>query len=242
MKNLTIDIGNSSVKLAVFEQDTMLEMMICEQAVLAQIDVLVKKYGIKKSILSSVAIENKDITEYLRSTTDFIELTADTPLPLKLEYETPNTLGLDRIAAAVGAMSMKPAADLLVIDAGTCNTYDFVSADGVFKGGNITPGVEMRLKAMHAFTGRLPEVPTADCAQLLGTSTQTALQCGAFWGVVYEIDGFIKALKLLYPKISVFFTGGYAFYFEKRIKNRIFAVSNLVPIGLNKILIYNDSL
>ena len=101
MKNLTIDIGNSSVKLAVFEQDTMLEMMICEQAVLAQIDVLVKKYGIKKSILSSVAIENKDITEYLRSTTDFIELTADTPLPLKLEYETPNTLGLDRIAAAV---------------------------------------------------------------------------------------------------------------------------------------------
>lgn len=242
MKNLTVDIGNSSVKLAVFEQDTMLEMVICEQAVLAQIAVLVKKYGIKKSILSSVAIENKDITEYLRSTTDFIELTADTPLPLKLEYDTPNTLGLDRIAAAVGAMSMKPAADLLVIDAGTCNTYDFVSADGVFKGGNITPGIEMRLKAMHTFTGRLPEVPTADCAQLLGTSTQTALQCGAFWGVVYEIDGFIEALKLLYPKISVFFTGGYAFYFEKRIKNRIFAVSNLVPIGLNKILIYNDSL
>ena len=239
MKNLTIDIGNSSVKLAVFEQDTMLEMMICEQAVLAQIDVLVKKYGIKKSILSSVAIENKDITEYLRSTTDFIELTADTPLPLKLEYETPNTLGLDRIAAAVGAMSMKPAADLLVIDAGMQRTILFRLMVCLRR--QYYAGCRSAPKAMHAFTGRL-EVPTADCAQLLGTSTQTALQCGAFWGVVYEIDGFIKALKLLYPKISVFLTGGYAFYFEKRIKNRIFAVSNLVPIGLNKILIYNDSL
>lgn len=242
MANLTIDIGNSSLKWAVFEGDTMLEMCVSSHFSPKDFETICKKYDVKKTILSSVLARNNDLTEYLQDNSDFfIELTSQTPLPLKIAYETPQTLGHDRIASAVGAVSLKPDLDLLVIDAGTCNTYDFISVKGVFEGGNITPGVEIRMKSMHAFTGSLPDIECADCSTFLGTSTATAMQCGAFWGIVYEIDGFINELKSKYPNLLVFLTGGYGFYFEKRIKNRIFAVPNLVHIGLNKILNYNDS-
>lgn len=242
MANLTVDIGNSSAKLVVFEDDTIVETYSCPHLAPADLALPIQKYGIKKSILSSVAQQNFAVLDYLGSHTDFIELTSETPVPLTIDYETPKTLGHDRIASAVGAMVLKPNSNALIMDIGTCNTYDFISENHSFRGGNITPGFEMRLKAMHAFTGKLPQVKTTDCNLLLGKSTETALQCGAFWGIVYEMDGIIDDLKRTYPDISVFLTGGYAFYFEKRIKNRIFAVPNLVSIGLNKILMYNDSL
>lgn len=239
--NLAIDRGNTSTKVAVFDEHTLLYhegfSIFGEQ----QMALLLKKYPINKVIFSSVATDDVTLVTFLRSNVEsFLELTNDTPLPIKLDYETPQTLGCDRIAALVGARAVCSQGTLLVMDLGTCNTYDVLTADDIFIGGNIAPGFEMRLKAMHAFTGKLPLLSTEIPRQLLGRSTQEAIISGAYWGILYELEQLIVDVKQKYNDISVFLTGGTAFYFEKQIKNRIFAEPNLVLIGLNEILIYND--
>ncbi len=164
----------------------------------------------------------------------------NTPVPnVRLAYATPQTLGMDRLAAAVGAARLAPGRDILIVDAGTCATMDLVTADGTFHGGVICPGVEMRLRAMHNHTVRLPMVGLSGDAPLVGYDTDTALRSGALRGLAHEVNGLAAELREAYPELLVYLTGGNARDLEKWIKGAIFADESLVACGLNAILDHN---
>ena len=165
---------------------------------------------------------------------------AGTPVPLVNRYRTPESLGTDRLAAAVGAWSLHPGKPLLIIDAGSCITFDFVTAEGEYLGGNISLGLHARLQAIDHFFPRLPLVDVEGPVPELGYDTATAIRSGVFEGMKYEIQGYIDALKAKYPQLLVFLTGGDKINFENTIKSRIFADQILVPRGLNHILRYNQ--
>lgn len=239
--NLVIDRGNTSTKIAVFDQRRLVHQAVLNVCEPSALKLLITTYSIEQVIYSSVVPTEQVLKVFFDSNTvRFVELTNQTPIPITLNYETPQTLGRDRIAALVGAWFLQPHKAALVIDMGTCITYDFITSDGVFVGGNIAPGFAMRLKAMHAFTGKLPNIDVDQPSAYLGTSTHQAMLGGAYWGILHEIEGVIGQLKLNYDEFSIFLTGGTTNYFEKQIKNCIFAEPNLVLIGLNEILIYND--
>lgn len=174
------------------------------------------------------------------------QLTHETPVPIRNLYRTPQTLGTDRLAAAVGAYFQAASKGVsrpsLIVDAGTAITYDFVTADGCFLGGNIAPGLEIRFRALHEFTARLPLCqPHAEYESnvtdiRLGDDTESAIQHGVAYGVQLEISGYIRHFVLKYPNLAVFFTGGYRFDFDDQLKNRIFVDEFLVLKGLDLIL------
>jgi type III pantothenate kinase len=238
--NLCIDCGNTRTKVGVFRSDALIFTEVYTILGISELIDLKKKFSFSACILSNVSAENVEIEKYLEKEFPFfILLNEKTKLPVKNLYEQPETLGKDRIAAVVGAVSLKPESDLLVIDAGTAITYDFVDADSVFHGGNIAPGIRMRSKALHAFTKRLPEVEPSENFGLLGKNTNSALLNGVMNGVVFEINGYFDALKIKYPELSIFLTGGDANYFVSTLKSPIFAEKYLVLIGLNRILQFN---
>ncbi|HEY6915735.1 MAG TPA: type III pantothenate kinase [Paludibacter sp.] len=238
--NLCIDQGNSSIKIGVFDQDKLIESTTFEKFGSVEISELFEKFSIDACILSSVIIENDEqIAELKQKCPELIILSHLTPVPIENRYKTPETLGKDRLAAVVGASYLKPGSDILVVDAGTAITYDFIDANRVYWGGNIAPGLNLRLRALHEFTQKLPLVEAQEESPELGTDTQSAIISGALHGIVYEIDGYIDHLKIKYPKLSAFLTGGSTFYFDTKLKNAIFAERNLVLIGLNRILQYN---
>ncbi|MEZ4902933.1 MAG: type III pantothenate kinase [Spirosomataceae bacterium] len=176
-----------------------------------------------------------------------LQLSPTLPLPIQKNYDTPATLGADRLAAAVGAKVLFPNDHCLVIDMGTCVTYDWVSAAATFEGGIISPGLRMRFQAMHTFTKRLPLIEVMPQAtllwpSLLGKSTQTAMESGAFNGLLAEMEGFIQRYQQERGECQVLLCGGDGPLFENSLKSRIFAAPNLVLIGLNRILQYNVNL
>lgn len=239
--NLCIDQGNSRTKIAVFDGNNIVFEANIDQAVTRdEINGILRDFQVENAILSSVVEENTLLEQHLQDACkNFICLNHLTPIPIMNTYQTPETLGKDRLAAVVGAVTILPEADLLVVDAGTAVTYDFVDASGVYHGGNIAPGIEMRLKALHTFTQKLPLVEVDAMAGFLGKDTQSAIQSGVLYGIVLEIDGYVERLMLKYPKLSVFLTGGSAVLFDNKLKSRIFADKNLVLTGLNRILQYN---
>jgi type III pantothenate kinase len=163
------------------------------------------------------------------------------PMPIQIRYATPETLGVDRIAAACGAIALFPGKNCLAIDAGTCITYDFIDHAGNYWGGGISPGIEMRLKAMHTFTTRLPLVKVNQQASLIGNSTESCLQSGALFGVLGEIEGIIQKYDQNYQELKVIICGGDISLFENQLKPTIFAAPDLVLMGLNRILLQNAS-
>lgn len=240
VRNLCIDRGNSSSKIAVFEGDNLLFSQKYEDLSRVVFDEITQVFGINNCILSSVVNDNHLIAMYMAEMQiRFIELSHKTALPIQNAYETPETLGKDRLAAVVGAASICPKRDLLVIDAGTAITYDFITAEGVYLGGNISAGIDMRLNALHIFTQKLPLVAPSVDFPVLGTNTTSALTSGAVQGVVFEIEGYINHLKFKYPELLTFLTGGSSFFFDTKLKSAIFAENNLVLIGLNRILQHN---
>lgn len=235
--NLCIDQGNSSTKIGVFNGNKLIYTEQISQPDDARIKEILGAYQIRYSILSSVICPSEALNDMLMNSCEqYVLLSHTLSLPVKISYKTPETLGRDRLAAVVGAVSLKPATDLLVIDAGTAITYDFVDATGNYLGGNIAPGIHLRARALHEFTKQLPLVEVKKDVDFIGSDTSGAIQAGILYGVVLEIDGYIERLMLKYPKLSVFLTGGSRFYFENKLKNRIFANENLVLIGLNQIL------
>lgn len=235
--NLCIDQGNSSTKIGVFSENELIYTEQVYQPDAERIMAIFEQYNIKYSILSSVIHPVDSLKEFLkRESEKYIELSHTTFLPIRNNYKTPETLGRDRLAAVVGAVSLMPETDLLVIDAGTAITYDFVDASGNYCGGNIAPGLTLRARSLYEFTQNLPLVEVTEEIDFIGSDTQSAIQAGILYGIVLEIDGYIERLMLKYPKLSVFLTGGSSFYFENKLKNRIFANENLVLIGLNRIL------
>jgi len=168
-----------------------------------------------------------------------LELDTSTLLPITLNYKTLETLGKDRIALAVAAAQLYPHKNVLIIDAGTCITYDFIDKHKEYQGGSISPGIQMRFKALNTFTDKLPLINPTDNVELLGKSTSESISSGVMNGVYSEIDGIIDKYKINFPDIEVILTGGDIIYFDKKLKNNIFANSNLVLKGLNMILDYN---
>jgi len=239
--HLCIDIGNTRFKLALFSGDELIELKKCKKnklaGILANFD---SKNTIKGMIVSTTRKKIPNlIKEYGKQLSKYIELSDKTPIPIKISYDTPETLGRDRIAAAVGADSLYPDEGNIVIDAGTCITYDFIDGNGQFMGGNIAPGIRMRIEAMHDHTANLPLVDPILNKNELGQSTKEALQNGAVRGTIYEIDSFIRLIENKYGISKTILTGGDAFYFVDYFKSKIFVVQNLVLIGLNKILHHN---
>ena len=241
--NLIIDIGNSVAKLAVFDSNEIVEVCHCSNQTLDQLPELCNRYAIEKGILSSVISLNEKCKEQLdKLNIPIILLNYRTPVPIKNLYQTPQTLGMDRLAAVVGANAIQPGRPLLVIDAGTCITYDFVDGQGQYHGGNISPGKRMRFKALHSFTDKLPEICPEGEIPDYGKSTETAIRSGVIHGIEFEILGYISLLMKKYPELLVFLTGGDEFSFDTNLKNTIFADGLLVLKGLNRILTYNDEI
>jgi type III pantothenate kinase len=238
--NLIIEQGNSNTKVAVYSQGENMFSSVYKQFKDSDLMKISNRYPLQKGIFSTVIKPDQALIFNLENMLErFIFLDEDIRLPLESRYQTPETLGRDRISVVVGANYLQPKTDLLVIDAGTAITYDLVEASGIYLGGNISPGMTTRFRALNMFTERLPLLRETEDVPLLGTDTDSAIIAGVVNGIVYEMDGYIEALQKKYSNLFVFLTGGHAFYFEKRLKNTIFAVPNLALIGLNRILEYN---
>ena len=240
--NLIIDIGNTRTKFSVFNRGEILITVPVDEFLPQHIDLLQQEYPeLQQVIISAVKDYTAELKEALISKFKrFIELNAGISLPLKNDYKTPITLGNDRIAAAVGAFDLYPGQNLLIIDAGTAITFDFVSENGHFLGGNISPGIEMRFKALHEFTGKLPKVSIENFDKLFGTTTEEAIRAGVQHGVVFEVDKTIDTFKDFYNNLKVIITGGNADFFDKKLKNSFFVHFNLIALGLNRILEHNN--
>lgn len=237
--NLCIDIGNSLIKLAVVEDTKILHKDVVEKIYVAKVKALRKEFGFENVIVGASGRLPKAMVRHLQQNYHLLILETDTKLPVEIAYKTPDTLGRDRIAAVVGASELLPGVDCAVIDIGTCVTYDVITKDRVFIGGNIAPGVNLRLKSMHDYTAKLPLVKRGSLSKLLGQTTEEALQNGATIGTLLEIESFIERIKKEFKKINIILTGGDAEFFAEEINSKIFVNPNLVLIGLNKIMNIN---
>jgi type III pantothenate kinase len=242
--NLVIDIGNTRTKFSVFNHGEEMISVPVDELLPAHVDVLIKEHpAIDKAILSSVKAYSYDLKRHLNKTfRTFIELDASTPLPVENGYLTKETLGNDRLAAVVGAYHLYPDKNVLVIDAGTAITYDLLNNKKQYLGGNISPGLEMRFKALNHFTGKLPLVEKKDFKRLYGQTTEEAIRAGVQHGIVFEIDSTINAFKEFYQNLYVIITGGDTKFFDKKLKNSFFVHFNLIAIGLNRILEHNGEI
>ena len=239
--NLIIDQGNTQIKIGVFDKWQLVHSDSCNILDKKSLLELKKEYKINNCMLSSVVeTEENNVVDSLNSVfPGFKTLNQNTQLPFTVEYKTPETLGKDRIAVVAGASFLYPGKDILVIDSGTAITFEFISKNGVYLGGNISPGLQMRYKALNHFTSKLPLIEPGKQNKLLGTSTIEAIQSGVQNGLLFEIEGYIQHLEKTHPEIIILFTGGDADFFVKKLKKRIFVHFNLVLTGLNRILEYN---
>lgn len=232
--NMVVDVGNTFIKAGTFDAGTLVHTESFSAIEDAKSSIL--RTNPEHVLVSSVRDE-----AFWHSVTDIkniFKLDADTLLPIAFDYESRATLGTDRIAAAVGSYSLFPDQTNVFFDLGTCLTHGLVDHTNTFMGGSISPGVEMRLKALAHYTARLPLVSPAD-PQLTGKSTSGSILSGVMNGILFEIEGFIQAYQNKYPGLNVLMTGGNASLFEKRLKEPIFVVAELNLIGLNRILNYN---
>jgi type III pantothenate kinase len=244
--NLVVDIGNTLTKIAVFKDDDLFDLTIKPSENIEEVSKslrqMITKQPVQNAIVSSVGYAFDDffktLTDQIQTNISFDHLTK---IPIKNKYRTPETLGKDRLAAMVAANHLFKNKNVLVFDAGTALTVDFINAKGEYRGGNISPGLEMRFNALNHFTKKLPLIETdQEFAKAMGENTREAILCGVQNGIVDEINAYIYRFKKKYPNLKIIFTGGDTFFFEKRIKNKIFADQNLVLKGLNIILNYNE--
>ena len=238
--NLIIEQGNTSTKVAIYAEGNLKASFVYKTFDKSKLKPLFDVYSLDKGIYSTVADVDEDLIAYLKECLScFIYFDNDVRLPITIKYKTPHTLGKDRIAAVVGAYYLQPNRNILIIDAGTCITYELLEASGSYLGGNISPGMTTRFKALNDYTKKLPLVNEREEVPCWGTCTEDAIRAGVVNGIVFEMDGYIDKAKELYPDVLVFLTGGHSLYFESRLKNSIFADINLVLTGLNRILEYN---
>lgn len=243
--NLAVDIGNSRMKAAVFNGGELLEQWTFGCREVGRLDGIFHRYaGITRSVLSSTRGECMEPERLLRTRTQyFLKFVPATPVPLENRYGTPQTLGCDRLAAAVGGAKMFPGRNLLIVDFGSAITCDVVTAAGAYLGGSISPGLGMRLRALADYTDRLPLLDAEECAgyaeEGVPATTRDAIAAGVAGGIESEIRGRMERYAAEFVGLTTIFTGGDAPFFEKRFKNTIFANRELVLTGLNTILDYN---
>lgn len=241
MSRLIIDIGNSRTKVAIFDDQKLLKVDVLESLNEETLTGYLKDRSIQQSIISSVKEEIDGLENVLAGQTNYIRFSTALQTGVINQYKTPGTLGLDRLAGVIGAKALFPDEDCLVIDMGTCITYDAIDKENVYKGGIISPGLNMRLRAMHELTGRLPLVPLKDFEALEGYDTETSMLSGVVNGAFLEIAGFIGKYNTHNSEMRVILCGGDANFFDTRFKNSIFAHTlktepDLVLIGLNEVI------
>ena len=242
MYNLIVDAGNSSIKMFLFDNGNITNRIKCHEVaeLLPSLEEIVPAKSIARCIVSSVSIDAEEIAAVFRPFFPVVVYGTSLSLPIIIKYGTPETLGSDRVAAVVGAVARYPKRNVLVIDSGTAITYDIVTDNGEYLGGNISPGLKTRFRALHNFTGRLPLLQVDESVDgLFGTNTNEALTIGIQNGMLYEVEATVNAFSQQFDNLLVVFTGGDSLFFEKRIKNNNFAEPYLVAIGLNEILEYN---
>ena len=239
--NLVVDIGNTLVKYAVFNHRKLLIDQSSEMRLyVSKIKELFEIYPkIEHAIISSVGDLDKKQFEILSLFCKVHVLSHESKMPFKNSYGTPQTLGMDRIALAAGAFYYNPKGNTLVIDMGTCITYDFLNGYGEYLGGAISPGLHMRYKAMHVQTKKLPLLEPQIPSDFIGDSTISSMHNGVVQGISYELDGIIDQYKNHFKYLTVILTGGDSHFFAKRLKNSIFANSKFLLEGLNYLLEYN---
>lgn len=235
--NLIVDIGNSTAKAAVFKDGEMVLRKRLNANLEDGIAMIVEEFDIDACAYSSVGKVRPELDEAIKHMVpEVFHVTGETATPLICDYLTPETLGADRLAAAVGAAYCCPGHDLLIVDAGTCITYDYVSASGHYLGGNISLGMGMRLRALHEQTARLPLVSAEGEAPLIGRNTQQAIRTGVIRGMDYEIKSYIRDMRQQHADARVFLTGGNGYRFAQEYE--VERNDALVEIGLNCILEY----
>lgn len=236
--NLAVDIGNTRVKAALFSKEGPVDLHIYQtpEELLNDFDFIKKA---QKAIIGSVLADQEPFFKKLNELIPLLLFTTNTAIPLKNKYQSASTLGSDRLAASVGAYNLYPNQNVLVIDAGTCIKYNFTNVSNEYIGGGISPGLEMRFKALHQLTSKLPLVE-ADLSfkELVGTNTKNSILSGILNGTVAEVEGIMDQYRQQFPDLICVLTGGDSEYLAKRLKNSIFAHQNLVLKGLNDILNY----
>jgi type III pantothenate kinase len=238
--NIVIDSGNTYSKVGWFQQEKLIRYTTGLS--FEELIHVTRQDPPGHILFSSVSYTEAEFRDALGLAIPILSLTPNLPIPITKEYDTPETLGADRVAACAGASFLYPNEDLVVIDMGTCITYDLIDRNAAFQGGLISPGVRMRFKAMHSFTKRLPLIDPENDPQLIGKSTKNSMLSGVMNGVLAEIEGIIERYRHKFPSMRVVLCGGDVTFFESSLKPPIFAVPELVLIGLNRILTYNVSI
>jgi len=239
---LVIDVGNTQVKLAVFEQNTLLDI---NRVPHSEWKIVVEYYlklfsKIDALVVASVGnVNKKDFFEY-NSRLKVMFISHDSKFPFTNSYSTPKTLGIDRMVLAAGAVQLYPYQNRLVIDAGTCITYDFIDSNNVYHGGAISPGIRLRYDSLHNYTAKLPLLTMESPEALIGNSTMQSIHSGVINGVAFEIDGFISSVLDKNDNFIIILTGGDAEFLAKRLKNTIFANPNFLLESLNQTFQYNQ--
>lgn len=237
---LCIDVGNTFTKLAVFKNHDLKHFVRTEKLEVEDIKELKELFQFDQVIYLASGKDNEDVIRHLQEYKHHILLNHKTPMPIHIMYETPHTLGTDRIASVMGAYSLFPGENVVIVDIGTCITYELMDKNANYLGGNISPGVKMRLVSMHNQTAKLPLVEMGDIDNWIGNNTENAIRNGAVLGTLMEIESFLARASKEFGDFRTIFTGGGADFFAKKINSEIFVDQNLVHRGLNEIILYNE--
>ncbi|MBU2927650.1 type III pantothenate kinase [Winogradskyella psychrotolerans] len=240
--NLIVDVGNTYVKFAVFNNADLIYKLSFKLNTFEKQYKIVKKDfpKLKKAIISSVGHLTKEQVELIKNDLNTLVLSSDLNFPFKNDYQTPKTLGVDRIALVCASVNHFPNTNTLIIDAGTCITYDFVTKENHYRGGAISPGLRLRYVALNNLTANLPLLETKLPDNVIGDTTESSIHSGVVYGAIKEIDGIIDQYLKDNLDLTVILTGGDAKFLSNQLKNSIFANSNFLLDGLNFILEYNS--
>jgi len=228
--NLAIDIGNTRTKVAVYENDIIIKIDSFNHTEFKENFLKIISKASKKPtiILTSVKKIEKEDLKWIEKNADLVVITSNTKFPFINKYSTPETLGIDRCVLASGAIFKFPNTNRLVIDAGTCITYDFITEKNEYLGGAISPGINLKYKSLNAYTDKLPLLSISENINLIGNSTNNSIHSGIINGIIFEIEGFINSYKDKHQNLTIILTGGDADFLAKRLKNTIFANSNFL--------------
>jgi type III pantothenate kinase len=234
--NLILDVGNSLLKIALFEKSELIQKFKFSENYKRNIEDIISKYKVTHSIISNVGRIDDSIINILKKSTNLLLVSNQLKIPFKNLYKSKNTLGQDRLALVSAAAFNFPNENVLIVDVGSCITYDFKNNNNEYLGGGISPGISMRFKSLNTFTSNLPLIDFDSIYQLIGNSTKNSITSGVVNGTISEINGIIQQYREEFKNIRIILTGGDSNFLLKRIKNTIFADQNFLLIGLNKLL------